>query len=97
MKCLDELLERVREDFREARNRDEGDEEKHQAQRRLPARGRRGMLFGTGMVIVRQEVVAVPDGLDEDENAPQHRRDDRYEERLAAAVGADAGRDREVG
>ena len=55
------------------------------------------MLFGTGVVIVRQEVVAVPDGLDEDENTPQRCRDDGYEERLAAALGADAGRDREVG
>ncbi len=30
------------------------------------------MFIGTGVVIVRQEVVAVPDRLDEGENAPQH-------------------------
>ena len=40
------------------------------------------MLVGTGVVIVRQEVVAVPDGLDEDEDAPQRCRDEGREQRL---------------
>ena len=85
------------EQLREAHDRPEGDDQEHEARRRLPPRRRRGVLVRVGVVVGRQEVVAVPDGLDEHEDAPERRRNDGGEHGLAAAVCADFGRDREVG